>query len=59
MFHRQSRTYTDGSSSANRSAIAGSIRPLPLNPRLMTGVSNCRPTIAGKAMPGRDARRLG
>lgn len=50
-----SRTYTAGLSSANRPASSGSIRPLPLKPKLITVASSRRPIIAGKAIPGRDA----
>ena len=46
MFGRQSTTQTDGSSSASKSAISGSILPLPEKPRLMTGQLNLRWSIA-------------
>ena len=40
---------------AKLASITGHL-PLPLNPKLMTGVSSCRPMIAGNAKPGREAQ---
>ena len=56
IFGKQSKTNTAGSSSAISLAISGSIRPLPEKPRLMTGRSSQRPSIAVCTMPGRDAQ---